>query len=322
MAGQIKKPFISEPILTVSTPPHWHCGRSVSGLMAETILALLPAALMAIMQFGLEAARVMALACVTAVITEAICLKMVNRDISVDDYSSLLTGLLFVFLLPESAPWWLVIVGSSFSIILGRILFGGPGASPLCAPLVAWAVCKISWKYLMDMDLSMPNTEYLYPLSQLKLYGPEATCGFNYLDLFFGKQLGGLGAIQVSGVLLGGIYLIVRKHIRPHIPIAFLAGVFITASIYFFIDDTKYASPFFHLITGSVVFGAFFLATDSASSPVGHLPMIIFGFTGGIFLIIIRVYSVYPDGVPFAILLANLLTPIFDHIRPKPFQTR
>ena len=172
------------------------------------------------------------------------------------------------------------------------------------------------------MDLSMLNTEYLYPLSQLKLYGPKAVSGFNYLDLFLGKQLGGLGAVQIPCVLLGGIYLIVRKHIRPHIPLAFLLGVFITASIYFFIDDTRYANPFFHLITGSVIFGAFFLATDSASSPVGHIPMVLFGFTGGIFLIIIRVYSIYPDGVPFAILLANLLTPIFDRIRPKPFQTR
>ena len=322
MASQIKKPFISEPVLTVSTAPHWHCGRSVSGLMLETILALLPVTLLAIMQFGFEAARVMALSCVVAVVTEAICLKITGRDVSIDDYSSLLTGLLFAFLLPASAPWWLVIVGSSLSIILGRILFGGPGASPLCAPLVAWAVCKISWKYLMDIDLSMLNTEYLYPLSQLKLYGPEAASGFNYLDLFLGKQLGGLGAVQVSGVLLGGIYLIVRKHIRPHIPLAFLAGVFITASIYFFIDDTRYANPFFHLLTGSVIFGAFFLATDSASSPVGHIPMILFGLIGGIFVIIIRVYSVYPDGVPFAILLANLLTPILDKIRPKPFKTK
>jgi len=149
MAGQIKKPFISEPVLTVSTPPHWHCGRSISGLMAESILALLPAALMAMMQFGLEAARVMALACVTAVITEAICLKIVNRDISVDDYSSLLTGLLFAFLLPASAPWWLVVVGSSLSIILGRILFGDP-----CQTTFAYSrkyddlsICLVDFKF-------------------------------------------------------------------------------------------------------------------------------------------------------------------------------
>ncbi|MDY6791436.1 MAG: RnfABCDGE type electron transport complex subunit D [Thermodesulfobacteriota bacterium] len=322
MASQIKKPFISEPILTVSAPPHWHCGRSVSGLMIETILALSPVVLMAILQFGIEALRIMALSCVVAVVTEALCLKITGLNITIDDYSSLLTGLLFAFLLPASAPWWLVTVGSSLSIILGRILFGGPGASPLCAPLVAWVVCKISWKYLMDMDLSMLDTEYLYPLSRLKLYGPEAASGFNYLDLFLGKQVGGLGAVQLPAVLLGGLYLILRKHIRPHIPLAFLAGVCITASLYFFIDHTRYADPFFHLITGSVIFGAFFLATDSASSPVGHLPMVLYGFTGGILVIIIRVYSVYPDGVPFAILLANLLTPIFDRIRPKPFQKK
>jgi len=322
MTSQIKKPFISEPILTVSTPPHWHCGRSVSGLMIETILALSPAVLMAIMHFGLEAARVIALSCVVAVVTEAISLKITGRDITIDDHSSLLTGLLFAFLLPASAPWWLVIIGSSLSIILGRILFGGPGASPLCAPLVAWAVCKISWKYLMDIDLSTLNTELIYPLSQLKIYGPAAVAQFNFLDLFLGKQLGGLGAVQILGVVVGGMYLIVRRYMRTHIPLAFLTGVFLTASIYFLIDDTKYANPFFHLMTGSVIFGAFFLATDFASSPVGHIPMILFGLIGGILVIIIRVYSVYPDGVPFAILLANLLTPILDKIRPKPFQTK
>ena len=319
MANHILKPFISEPKLTVACPPYWHCNKTVATIMRDFLLALIPAAVLASAQFGFAAARVMALAGAIAVLTEALCLKIIARDVSVDDYSALLTGLLFAFLLSPSAPWWLVTIGSSLSVLLGRIFFGGLGGSPLCAPLVAWAVCKISWPRAMDLDLSMLDSEWVYPLGQLKYLGPEVVAHFNHINLLLGKQLGGLGSAQIIGIVLGGLYLIMRKHIRPHIPLAFLAGMYITAWIHFLIDPTQYAGPIFHLLTGSAVYGAFFLATDYASSPVGHIPMILFGLIAGALVIIIRAYSVHPDGVPFAILLANLLTPLLDRIRPKPF---
>jgi electron transport complex protein RnfD len=319
MAKHILKPFISEPKLTVACPPYRHCSKTVAIIMGDFLLALIPAAVLASAQFGFAAARVMALAGAIAVLTEALCLKIMARDVSVDDYSALLTGLLFAFLLSPSAPWWLVTIGSSLSVLLGRIFFGGLGGSPLCAPLVAWAVCKISWPRAMDVDLSMLDSELVYPLGQLKYLGPEVVFHFNYIDLLLGKQLGGLGSAQIIGIVLGGLYLIMRKHIRPHIPLAFLAGISITAWITFLIDPTQNAGPIFHLLAGSAVYGAFFLATDYASSPVGRIPMILFGLIAGILVIIIRAYSVHPDGVPFAILLANLLTPLLDRIRPKPF---
>jgi electron transport complex protein RnfD len=319
MANHILKPFISEPKLTVSGPPYRHCGKTVAVIMRDFLLALMPAAVMAIVQFGIEATRVLALAGAAAVLTEAISLTIMDRDISIDDYSALLTGLLFAFLLPSSSPWWLVVIGSSLSVLLGRIFFGGLGGSPLCAPLVAWAVCTISWPRIMDADLSMLDSELIYPLGQLKFLGPEIVSRFSHIDLLLGKQLGGLGSAQIIGLVLGGLYLIIRKHIRPHIPLTFLGGVFITAWIFFLIDPARYADPNFHLLAGSAVFGAFFLATDLASSPVGHIPMMLFGLIAGVLVIIIRVYSVHPDGVPFAILLANLLAPLLDRIHPQPF---
>ena len=168
MANHILKPFISEPKLTVACPPYRHCNKTVAIIMGDFLLALLPAAVLAIVQFGFAAARVMALAGAIAVLTEALCLKTMVRDVNVDDYSALLTGLLFAFLLPPSAPWWPVTIGSILSVLLGRIFFGGLGGSPLCAPLVAWAVCKISWPHAMDVDLSMLDSEWVYPLGQLK----------------------------------------------------------------------------------------------------------------------------------------------------------
>jgi len=309
-------------ILSVGASPHWHCGRTVPGYNLNIILALLPAAIMAVVIFGTQALRVMALSCAVAVVVEVICCKVMNREVSVDDFSALLTGLLFAFLLPASVPWWLVVVGSTASILIGKMLFGGLGANPLCAPLVGWGVCRLSWVNHIDIDASMLNTELINPITQLKYYGPAAAAQVSITDILTGNQLGGLGTVHVLALALGGLYLVATKKIRIHIPLAFLIGVFVTASIFYVLVSNMYASPVFHILAGSVMLGAFFLATDSGSSPVGKIPMIIYGLAAGALVIIIRVYGIYPDGVPFAILLANLMMPLIDRIRPKPYGAR
>ena len=289
-------------------------------MMGETILALMPAVIMAVMHFGIDAARVISLSCVSAVLTEALCFKIMGREIVIDDYSALLTGLLFAFLLPASAPWWLVALGSAISIVIGKAVFGGLGANPVCIPLVGWAICRVSWGHSIDIDFSMLSSEFLYPLSQLKYYSLEAVQHFSLVDLLMGRQLGGLGAVQVIALLAGGIFIVVRGHIRPHIPAAFLVGVLATAWFFQLSDPGRYASPLFHVLTGSVVLGAFFLATDHASSPSGAVSMILFGLICGAMVVFIRVYGVYPDGVPFAILFGNLTAPLLDLIHPKKWE--
>ncbi|WP_319467221.1 RnfABCDGE type electron transport complex subunit D [uncultured Pseudodesulfovibrio sp.] len=308
-----------EPILTVSVPPHVHCGRTIKGYMAETLLALLPAATMAVLIFGIEALRVMALSCAVAVLSEALCNKVFKRDQSVDDLSALHTGLLFAFLLPASSPWWLVTIGSAASIVLGKMIFGGLGGNPLSAPLVGWAICRISWGNAMDTNATMLMSDLAAPLQQLKYFGIQSIETIRTSSLLFGEQLGGLGEVQVIALLAGGAFLILRRHISWEIPVSFMAGLTATAWIYQLIDPTMYASPLFHLLAGGGIFGAFFLATDSASSPIGRIPSILYGIMAGTMVIIIRVYGIYPDGVPFAILLASLFTPLLDRIRPKPF---
>ncbi|WP_054649371.1 RnfABCDGE type electron transport complex subunit D [Salidesulfovibrio brasiliensis] len=308
--------------LTVSPPPHWRSGRTIQKMMQAHLLALVPALAMGVAMFGVKAASVAGLAGLVAVLTEAACLKLQNRDLDVDNFTALYAGILFAFLLPATAPWWLVVIGAALTITLGRTVFGGFGSNPICAPLVAWAVCRLSWPAAMDIDLNLSHFLINYPPDQLKHFGVESLWQYDYLELFLGKQLGGLGASQVAGLLAGGIFLTVTGWISGFIAMSFLAGVAVTAGIFWGIDPNLYADPLFHLLTGSTVFGAFFLATDAASSPVGKIPQILFGLIAGAMVIIIRVYGIYADGVPFAIMIANLLSPLLDRIRPKPFGGR
>lgn len=308
-----------QPVLTVTVAPHVHCGRSIKGYMSETIIALLPAAIMAVIAFGLGAMRVMALSCAVAVVCEALCNKAAKQEPSIDDFSAIHIGLLFAFLLPASAPWWLVTIGSAVSIVLGKMIFGGLGGNPLAPALVGWTACRISWGPAMDTNATMLMSDLPAPLQQLKFFGLESIQSLDSVNLIMGNQLGGLGEVQIAALLAGGAFLLVRRHISWEIPFSFLGGVIITAWIYQMIDANAYASPLFHLLSGGTIFGAFFLATDPSASPIGRIPSLIFGLMAGTMVIVIRVYGIYPDGVPFAILLANLFTPLLDRIRPKPF---
>ncbi|WP_147821240.1 RnfABCDGE type electron transport complex subunit D [Salidesulfovibrio onnuriiensis] len=308
-----------EPLLTVSVPPHAHCGKTVQGHMRDILIALLPAAIASAVFFGLDAVRVMALSCSVAVLVETACWKLQKKEPQVDDLHALVVGLLFAFLLAPSAPWWLVVMGSTASIIGGKMFFGGLGGYPLCPPLVGWAVCRISWGPEMDTNATMLASNLPAPLHELKHFGLAWLQGVDMTDLLLGHQLGGLGAVQILPLLAGGIYLLARKTIRPTVPLSFLAGVYLTALIYRLLDPSIYAPAHFHLIAGSAVLGAFFLATEGPTTPMGLIPAILFGLLSGAMVIIIRVYGMYPDGVPFAILLLNLFTPMLDRIRPKPF---
>nr|WP_239057800.1 RnfABCDGE type electron transport complex subunit D [Pseudodesulfovibrio sp. JC047] len=308
--------------MTVSVPPHQHCGVTVRSRMLAMLVAMLPAIVMAVVNFGIPAMRVMALSMAVTVFTEMICDLLMNRKTDIQDLHALTVALGFAFLLPASAPWWLVTVGSATAIALGKMAFGPLGGSPFCAPLIGWAICRVSWPSFMDIDASMLTTELTYPLAQLKSFGLDAVQITDPLQLFLGHQLGGLGAVQIAGVLVGGLFLVLRKHVSPLIPLGVLAGVTIMASIFYVVDSSVYASPLFHLMTGSTLFVAFFLAPDGPSSPYRNLPMLLFGLLIGVLMIIIRVYGVYPDGGAFAVLLANLCTPALERIRPKPFGVR
>ena len=258
----------------------------------------------------------------TAVITEFAIQKLIDRTPTADDYSALVDGVLLAFLLPSTAPVWLVVVGSFLTVALGRMVFGGFGGSPVCAPVVGWCALTISWPDYMDLNSMLLRWNLIEPLSELKYFGLEAVSSVSPVSLLLGENLGALGASQVLMILLGGLYLMGLRRLRWHIPLSFLTGVFAAAFVFNLVAPQTYAPPLFHLFTGSTMLAAFFFMLYPSSSPAWPVSMLLFGFFGGILAVVIRVYSIYPDRVPFAVLLMNLLTPFFDLIQPRPFGGR
>ncbi len=308
-----------QTLLTVACPPHIHCGRTISGYMLNTLIALIPAILMAIFVHGILALRIMALASAVAITTETLCWKIMERPNETDNFNALLIGLLFAFLLPVTAPWWLVTTGSAISIVLGKAIFGGLGGSPFCAPLIGWAALQVSWPEQMSIEFNMLNCTFVDHLALLKHFGVEAVANISTVDLILGRQASGLGTFPVLALLLGGVYLLLCKNIRWHLPLSFLFGVCIASSFFYSIEPATHALPSFHLFAGSTIFAAFFLITDTSSSPVGRIPRLCYGFIAGVLLMIMREWGTHPDGVAFALLVANLLSPMLEKIRPCPF---
>lgn len=309
-------------LLAMSAPAYWHCGRTIRKINLYAMLACMPAVLMAMWNWGLPAARVMALSMATCVVIEALCEKAMSRDLAIDDLSAVYAGLLFSFLLPAASPWWLVVIGATTCMTLGKMVFGGLGANPVSTPLVGWAVLAVSFPLLMDPNAMQLTTDYLDPLVRLKFFGAASANSIPFTDLLLGRQINGLGAGQILALFIGGSFLAARGIVRWQVSLGFFAGVMGLAALFHMLDPTQNASPLFHMCTGSVMLGGFFIATEVGNTPSRPLPMFLNGLMGGALTIIIRKYGGWLDGVPFAILLANLASPYFDMIRPKPFGGR
>ncbi len=310
------KPAVS---LAVSTPAYWHSGRTTAATMQTLLLGLAPAAILAVLHWGGDAIRVMALAVSACVILEAACQRIMDRRVTVDDYSAVVEGLLLAFLLPPAVPWWLVIIGAALTVLLAKMAFGGFGATPLCAPLVGWAALSISWPIYMDPNAMALSTMYVDPLVKLKYFSAADAVGVGYGNMLIGAQIGALGASQAGAVLLGGLFVLARGVRRWEVPVAFLAGVAVTAGIFYAVNPQQYADPLFHLLAGSTLLCAFFMAPDPACAPDRPLSMLIYGAVAGCLVVLIRIFGVYLDGAQFAVLLANLLTPQLAGLQPKPF---
>lgn len=321
-------PLNTRPQFVVDTPPYLHRGYTMSGMLRDGIIALLPAAALAVYYFGIPALRVMALAAGTACLTEALWQKLLGRAVTIYDGTALVTGLLFAFLLPAGAPWWLVVTGAILTIILGKQVFGGLGCNPLCPPLVGWAIVTVAWPTFMDPTAMNLQSAFIDPLLRIKYFGWTSLAPDSELPLLLGQQLGGLGSAQIGAVLLGGVYLAMRTTARWEIPLAYCAGVLAVGFLFYQfagamgVNPASAPPPHLYLLTGSTIFAAFFLATDHSSSPVATGGMLLYGFFAGGMTVLIRIFGIYPDGAPFAILLAGLITPMCDLIRVAPYGKR
>ena len=305
----------------VSHAPFWHNGSGVPERNFNAIIALVPAVLAALAYFGSPALGVICFSVATAVGWELAYTTISKQPTTVGDGNAALIGLIFGLLLPATVPWWLVLTGTFVAIIIGKAIFGGIGSYPFNPAVLSYAILAISWKAHFDFDAQLLNQNFsfpaLYPLAALKAFGPQAVANFSPADLLLGRQTGGLGTTCGLAIIIGGCYLIARGFVRWEIPLAFIAGLFITAAIFHIIHPDRFADPIFHLLTGYSLFGAFFLASDDSSSPVNKVPMLIFGAMGGIMTMLIRNIGAYPEGIIYAILVINLINPLIDKIRPK-----
>lgn len=311
----------SQKKLIVSHAPFWHDGSSIFSRNYNIILAALPAVLVGWTQYGMPAVGVVCLSVSSAIFWEWAMNRATGTAITVGDGQAALIGLLFAMLLPATMPWWAVLTGTLTAVVIGKMIFGGIGSNPFNPAALAVAILMVSWKGFFDFNEALLGYDLgynmAYPLATLKSFGPSAVADISPVDLLMGKQPGGIGSTFGIGLIVGGIYLIARGIIRWEISLTFLAGVFVTALLFNVSNPEKFAGPFFHLFTGYTLIGAFFLATDDSSSPVNFIPMLIYGTCGGMMTVLIRNIGVWVDGVVLAILVANLLNPLLDKIRPK-----
>lgn len=307
--------------LIVSHAPFCHIGSTISTRNYHTMLAALPAVLFGFFHYGMPAVAVVALSISSAIIWELLFNKVAKRTTSIGDGNAALIGFLFAMLLPASSPWWLVVTGTFFAVVIGIHIYGGIGSNPFNPVLLSLAILVLSWKDFFDFNEVLVNYDFgfamVYPLAAAKHLGTAGVETFSTAGLLLGQQSGGIGATFGLGLIFGGIYLIARGFIRWEISVSFLAGVFITALLFNIGNSELYAGPFFHLFTGYTLIGAFLLAPENSSSPVNFIPMLIYGAGAGIMTVLIRNIGFYVDGVVFAILLMNLINPICDNIRPK-----
>ena len=312
--------------LIVSPAPHAHCGDTVRKNMLNVIIALIPAYLVSLYYFGLGAFIVSATAVVACVLFEFLIQRfLLKQKNSIGDCSAILTGLLLGFNLPSNLPIWMVIVGALVAIGVAKLSFGGLGNNLFNPALVGRVFLLISFPAPMT-TWPRPmawNTAYLdaetaaTPLSLVKEHGANALPGM--WDMLIGNMGGSLGEVSAIALLIGGVYLIATRTITWHIPVSILATVAVFTGILYatgVIDTT----PLFHLCAGGMMLGAIFMATDYVTSPMSASGQIVYGICIAIITVVIRVFGAYPEGMSFAILIMNAVTPLLNtYLHPKRF---
>ena len=328
-------------LVYMSSSPHIHGTDTTEKIMRRVIYALLPAVAVSVYLFGPAALSVLLLAVTGCLGVEALCCRLAGTPLTLRDNSAALTGVLLALNLPPSAPWWLVLFGALIAIGIGKQVYGGLGHNPFNPALVARVVLLISFPLHMThwtaVTTDGPTAKTIDAISAatplgamkdaLRLTGqlpPSAYDGFT--DYFVGRMPGSLGEISALALLLGGIYLLISKTISWEIPLGYLGSVALFGGILWWSDASRYPSPLFHLLTGGLLLGAFFMATDPVTTPLTRKGQLLFGVGCGVITVLIRLFGGYPEGVSFAILLMNAVTPLIDrytkpHIFGRPHKT-
>lgn len=296
----------------VSAAPHVHAKDSTATLMLDVIAALMPCVVAGIWLFGWRAALVIVLSVVFCVLTELVCQKIGRRPVRINDLSAVVTGIILALNLPSTAPWWMILIGAVVAIGLVKQLFGGIGDNFLNPALAARAVLLASW----PVRMTATNTASAYPLpfdtvTSATVLTPDSALNPSMVDLLVGRIPGTIGEVCKVAILLGFVYLLVRRTITWHIPVV-MVGTFALCAWAFGLD------PLVSVLSGGVLFGAVFMATDYVTSPMTKWGQVIYAAGAGLIVALIRAFGSYPEGVTYAILLMNVATPLIDRaVRPR-----
>ena len=325
-------------MLTISGSPHLHSDNSTRKIMYGVVIALLPAMFIAVWYFGLGALKVVLLSVGFSLFFEWFIQKyLIGGSLTITDGSAMVTGILLAFNVPSNLPWWMVIIGALVAIGIGKMSFGGLGKNifnPALVSrvflLVSFPVAMTSWpkpspitKTLVDTITGPTPLGYIKEglgagktLAELTPHLPS------YAQQLMGQMGGSLGEVSALALIIGGIYMLWKKIITWEIPVSVLLTVFVVSGILWLINPQKYMDPVFNLLTGGVMLGAVFMATDMVTSPMTRGGQLVFGFGIGLITMLIRVWGAYPEGVSFAILLMNAVVPLINRgFKPKRFGT-
>lgn len=319
----------------ISPSPHVHGGDSIEKNMYGVLIALVPTFIFSIVFFGLGAILVTLTSVVACLVFEYVIQKyLMKQRPTIWDGSAIITGVLLAFNLPSSLPLWIVVIGALVAIGIGKMSFGGLGNNIFNPALVGRVFLLISFPVQMT-TWPVPNgfatadaVTGATPLALVKeavkngqaVGDALSSAGLTTGNLILGNIGGSLGEVAAIGLLLGFAYMLIRKIISWHIPVAIFATVIVFSGILNLADPAQFAGPVFHLFTGGLMLGAIFMATDYVTSPMTHKGMLIYGVGIGLLTVIIRVFGAYPEGMSFAILIMNGFTPLINrYCKPRRF---
>lgn len=302
--------------LTLSSSPHAHSSNSTKVIMRDVCIALIPALIAAIVFFGWRVLTVTALSAAACVFFEWGYRKAMKKDCTVGDWSAVVTGVLIAFVCPANVPYWLILAGDFFAIVVVKQLFGGIGLNIVNPALAARAMMMFSWTSAMSSGAfhEVKLLDAVTSATPMEALKAGALPQSSFLELFLGKCGGCIGEISAAALLVGGIYLLIRKVITLRIPVAYLATVAVLTLIFPRNGNDFVDWMLAQMLSGGLLLGAIFMATDYTTSPITHLGQIIYGIGCGVLTVLFRYFGAMPEGVSFAILIMNCCVGFFDKI--------
>ena len=307
--------------LLVSPSPHLHTKTSTKSLMRDVVIAMMPAVIVSVLFYGWSELLVLGVSVASCVLLEYLITKfLLKKPCTVGDLSAVVTGVLLALNLPATTPWWVVFIGAVVAIGVAKMTFGGLGQNLFNPAIVGRVFLLISFPTYMT-DWTRPQgfigggvdaLSGATPLGAVKEGGVAAVEGLDYMDMLFANIGGSAGELSAIAILAGFAYLIIRRVIKPYITISILVTVAAFSGIFWAINPAEYTDPVFNLLTGGILLGSVFMATDYVTSPMSNVGGIIFGVGIGIITMLIRYFGAYPEGMSFAILIMNSVVPLIN----------